>query len=568
MPRASMHTPNLYQSEWRSNNMEKIYNLIRKNIRELSPYSTARDDCKEKMEIYLDANENPFNNGINRYPSPFQEELKKLVATIKKSKPENIFLGNGSDEAIDLIFRIFCTPGKESALVVSPSYGMYKVAAKINDVELLESMLDENFQLKAESVLKDVKPDTKVIFICSPNNPSGNMLEKEEIEKIIENFNGIVVIDEAYIDFADSEGFATAIERYPNLIVLQTLSKAWGMAGIRIGIAIAQKFIVETFNKVKYPYNISVANQEKAIEVLKNSILTIERIELIKSERKRVKRELERLPQVVKVYKSDANFLLVKFKEKEAIFKKLQQKGIIVRDRSSVALCRDCLRITIGTPQENDSLINAISEERCPIGRPLQQTGAERIGECIRNTRETSVQVSLNLDRFSQPFISTGLNFFNHMLEQIAYHGGIGVKIICAGDLATDDHHTVEDTAIAIGKALAQAVGEKKGIERYGFSLPMDEAQATVLIDLGGRAELIWDVKFASEKIGDVNSQMFGHFFKSFAENARCNLHIKASGENDHHIIEGVFKAFARALKCAIRKDQYGYGIASSKGSI
>ncbi len=552
--------------------MKNIYELVRENIKELAPYSTARDDCKIKMDVYLDANENPYNNGINRYPSPFQREVKELLSVIKRVPVENIFLGNGSDEAIDLVFRVFCEPKESSVVIVSPTYGMYGVAAKINNVRVIESFLDENFDISAQKVLEDVESDTKAIFICSPNNPSGNLLDRGEIEKIIEGFNGIVVVDEAYIDFAESESFSLSIERYPNLIVLQTLSKAWGMAGLRMGIAIACKTTIEFFNKVKYPYNISVINQQKAVEMLRDTIPAIEKKECMVKERIRLAERLKELDGVVEVFKSDSNFLLVKFKEKDLIFNKLKQSGIIVRDRSSLPLCKDCLRISVGTPDENDTLVAAISdnEKTGPANSAVSgiQAPAARIGKYVRNTKETSIQVSVDLDNFSQPFIATGLNFFNHMLEQIAYHGGIGLNIISAGDLAVDDHHTVEDTAIALGTAMLQALDDKKGIERYGFSLPMDEAEATVLLDLGGRIDFLWDVEFTTEKIGDVNSEMFKHFFKSLAENMKCNLHIKACGENNHHIIEGVFKAFARALKCAVKKDSNNSAVASSKGSL
>ncbi|MBQ3174740.1 MAG: histidinol-phosphate transaminase [Bacteroidales bacterium] len=558
---------------------EEIYGLIRENIKALTPYSTARDDCKIEMDVYLDANESPFETGINRYPSPFQQELKRLVSSIRRVPAGNIFLGNGSDEAIDLIYRIFCTPGKSSAVVIAPSYGMYSVAGKINDVKIISSELDKEFRLDASKLLSDVEEETKVIFICSPNNPSGNILDRNEIVKVIENFKGIVVVDEAYIDFSESASLSELIGKYPNLIVLQTLSKAWGMAGLRLGIAIADKMVVETMNKVKYPYNISVINQQKAIEVLGNAVETLEKIRIIKENRSIFAKELSNMDCVVKVYPSDANFLLVKFKEREKIFKELQNRKIIVRDRSSQINCEDCLRITVGTEEENRRVIDAIKEitgqMNCQTpsisnGNSISNSkyDGSRIGKVVRSTRETSIQVNINLDSFTKPYIRSGLPFFDHMLEQIGYHGGIGLDVICCGDLQTGCHHTVEDTGIAIGEALCKALGEKRGIERYGFALPMDEAQATVLIDLGGRIDFKWDVQLHNQYIEEMEAQMFKHFFKSLAENLKCNLHIKANGENNHHIIEGVFKAFARALKCAVRKDEFSYGVASSKGVL
>ena len=242
--------------------MEDILKYVRENIKRLIPYSTARDDCKIKMDVYLDANENPYNNGVNRYPSPFQEELKERIAILKKTGSENIFLGNGSDEAIDLIYRIFCEPNKSSALIISPSYGMYSVAAEINAVEIIKYRLEENFGLDARKMLSLVREDTKVIFICSPNNPSGNLLSQKEIEYVIDNFDGIVVVDEAYIDFAGSSSFSRLVNEKRNLVVLQTLSKLYAMAGLRVGIAIANRDIVKIMNNVKYPYNISCINQQ------------------------------------------------------------------------------------------------------------------------------------------------------------------------------------------------------------------------------------------------------------------------------------------------------------------
>lgn len=557
--------------------MKELHNLLRNNIKELSPYSTARDDCKQKMEVYLDANENPYDNGVNRYPSPFQKEVKQLICALKGINIKNIFLGNGSDEPIDLVYRIFCEPGKSSAVVVSPSYGMYGVAAKINDVKIIETYLDENFKLSAEKVLGSIGEDTKLIFICSPNNPSGNALDRNEIERIIAGFDGIVIVDEAYIDFAEGPGLAEYIGRYPNLIVLQTLSKAWGMAGLRMGIAIAHEFVINIMNKVKYPYNISVLNQQKAMEMLRDVLPAMEKIKIIKQQRGILAAELGKLECTEKVFPSDANFLLVKFKDKDWAFRRLQENGIIVRDRSSLPGCGGCLRITVGTESENSRVIDALcnngnwkcrNENGCMISVCNTLGNNERKAKCCRHTKETSIQVGVNLDRFEAPVVSTGLRFLDHMLEQIGYHGGITLNIICSGDIDVDDHHTVEDIAIALGCALLEALGNKSGIERYGFALPMDEAGAVVLLDLGGRIDFCWEVAFSAEMIGDVNSQMFRHFFKSLSENLKCNLHIKASGKNDHHIIEGVFKAFARALKCAVRKDERNFSVASSKGVL
>ena len=554
--------------------MEDILKYVRENIKRLIPYSTARDDCKIKMDVYLDANENPYNNGVNRYPSPFQEELKERIAILKKTGSENIFLGNGSDEAIDLIYRIFCEPNKSSALIISPSYGMYSVAAEINAVEIIKYRLEENFGLDARKMLSLVREDTKVIFICSPNNPSGNLLSQKEIEYVIDNFDGIVVVDEAYIDFAGSSSFSRLVNEKRNLVVLQTLSKLYAMAGLRVGIAIANRDIVKNMNNLKYPYNISCINQQTALSLLKEPLKIREQCEAIIEERGYLEKMLQPLSIVKKVYKSDANFLLVKFADKDIAFKTLGNGGVIVRDRSSLEMCDNSLRITVGTPKENDRLLGILYALDNKEFHAREKGGTDsgrsngRRAIVSRETNETSIQIALDLDRFYTPFISTGLNFFDHMLEQIAYHANIGLNIVAVGDLKRDDHHTIEDVAITLAQAFDRALGARKGIERYGFSLPMDEAEATVLIDLGGRIDFKWEVEFKGNMIGDVNAQMFNHFFKSFAQNLKCNLHIKADGENDHHIIEGVFKAFARAMKCAVREDRQNAGIPSSKGKL
>ncbi|HIZ85964.1 MAG TPA: histidinol-phosphate transaminase [Candidatus Coprenecus stercoravium] len=556
------------------NQRENIISLLlRDNIRKITPYSTARDDCKVKMDIYLDANENPYPNGVNRYPSPHQTKLKEMLSVLKHVPAENIFTGNGSDEAIDLIFRLFCPPGKSSMVQVVPTYGMYSVAAAINDVRVIDAPLDGNFALDAAAVLSKVEKDTKVIFLCSPNNPSGNLLDSGQILRILDGFDGIVVVDEAYIDFADGESFTMRLAEYPRLVVLQTMSKAWGMAGLRIGIAIADKFIVDMMSRIKYPYNISALNQSKAEELLSDPLAAADRVAEIKSERSRLAAALSGMDSVVKVYPSDANFLLVRFRDKTDIFDRLLQNGIIVRDRSSACGCDGCLRITVGTPEENDRVIAVISGEtdgRTADGKSASADSIKtgRRASCYRKTGETAVSVRVDLDTFRKPVTATGLGFFNHMLEQIGYHGGIGLEIICFGDLSTDDHHSVEDVAIALGDCLKKALGDKSGIGRYGFCLPMDEAEAMVLLDLGGRTDFLWNVTLHEPKVGDVSSQMFRHFFKSLSEHLNCNLHIKAAGENDHHIVEGIFKAFARALKSAVKQEQQGGAIPSSKGWI
>ena len=543
---------------------QEIMSLLRDNIRNIVPYSTARDDCKVKMDIYLDANENPFDSGVNRYPSPHQPRLKNMLSALKKVPAENIFLGNGSDEPIDLIFRLFCSPEQSSMVQAVPTYGMYSVAAAINDVRVINAPLTSDFELDAADLLSRVEPDTRLIFLCSPNNPSGNLLDIEGIVKILDAFEGITVVDEAYIDFAGSDSVIKLLDRYPRLIVLQTLSKAWGMAGLRIGMAIADRCIVDIMSRVKYPYNISVLNQERAEEVLSDPLSAADRVEELVRERKKLAEALSGLPDVKKVYPSDANFLLVRFMDKDRAFAELMKSGIIVRDRSSAYGCDGCLRITVGTPEENDRVVAVLGGMPATSGSPSLAAG--RKASIFRKTGETAVCVRLDLDNFRPPRIASGLNFLNHMLEQIGYHAHIALDLVCYGDVDVDDHHSVEDVAIALGDCLYSALGDKAGTGRYGFSLPMDEADASVLLDLGGRIDFQWNVPLSGNCVGDVSAQMFEHFFKSLSEHLKCNLHIKAQGRNDHHIIEGVFKAFARALRQAVSRVSGGNDVPSSKG--
>lgn len=340
--------------------MRTIDNLLRPNIAKLKAYSTARDEYKGSLGQFMDANENPFQNGINRYPDPYQALLKERLSELKKVNTESIFIGNGSDEAIDILYRIFCIPGKDNVVSISPSYGMYKVAADINDIDFREFRLDSNFHLNAQELLKLTDNNTKLIFLCSPNNPSGNLIEYSQIEYLLNSFDGIIVVDEAYIDFAVNKSLATETVKYPNLVILQTLSKAWGAAAIRLGIAIASSEVIKYMTRVKYPYNINILSQKAALEALDNFEDVEEMIKMIIQERDRLRQRLISFPFIEYVYPSDANFLLVKCYNARKLYDYLLKKGIIVRDRSSVPGCNSCLRITIGTPEENQRLIEQL----------------------------------------------------------------------------------------------------------------------------------------------------------------------------------------------------------------
>ncbi len=336
--------------------------LVRENIRRLVPYSSARHEFGGSAEVYLDANENAFGSPIetqlNRYPDPMQTELKQKIAALKGVNSSRIFIGNGSDEAIDLLFRIFCTPGRDEVVICPPTYGMYRVAADINDVLTTEIPLTDNFQLNTERI-KQITT-AKLIFICSPNNPTGNNIDRRDILEIAKNFHGIVVVDEAYIDFSAERSLIDEIDDLPNIVILQTMSKAWGLAGARVGLAFADEWIIELFNRVKPPYNVSQMAQDTALDGLKAGAKVKDRVRQIIEQRRILTDSLNGLEYVKKVYPSDANFLLVNVSDAPAVYRFLLDNKIVVRDRSNVRLCEGCLRITVGTSEENARLVNAL----------------------------------------------------------------------------------------------------------------------------------------------------------------------------------------------------------------
>ena len=339
-----------------------INDLLRKNIQNLKPYSSARDEYSGDAMVFLDANENPYNEPYNRYPDPLQKALKEKISTLKNISVNQIFLGNGSDEPIDLLIRAFCEPGIENIVTINPTYGMYQVAADTNDIEVIKVSLTENFELDSKQVHKAANEKTKLIFLCSPNNPSGNSLDKNAMLEIVQNFSGLVIIDEAYIDFAPGKSLLHEIDKYPNLVILQTFSKAWGMAGIRLGMAFASNEIISVLNKIKYPYNINILTQKKALELLNNREQVEIWVKKLIDEREKMTKYLSKFHFVTRIFPSDANFLLVSMTDARGIYNYLVESGIIVRDRSKIHLCDNSLRITIGTMEEDNVLLQALKE--------------------------------------------------------------------------------------------------------------------------------------------------------------------------------------------------------------
>lgn len=343
--------------------MKPLSQLVRPNILALQPYSTARDEYQGgEIEVWLDANESPYDNGVNRYPDPHQRELKKQLAALKGVRPEQVFIGNGSDEAIDLAFRIFCEPGRDNAVSIAPTYGMYRVAAQTNDVEMREVSLGPDFSLPVEALLAAADDRTKLLWLCSPNNPTGNAFPEREIEQLLRRFEGMVLLDEAYIDFAEGRGFLPRLGEFPNLVVLQTLSKAWGMAGLRLGLAYASEEVAALYGRVKYPYNINTLTQQAVAESLRRDISA--EIAEIRSERERLAQALTAEACIERIYESQANFLLVKTADPDRLYRELLAAGVIVRNRSRIRGCEGCLRITVGRPGENERLLETVKNFR------------------------------------------------------------------------------------------------------------------------------------------------------------------------------------------------------------
>jgi histidinol-phosphate aminotransferase len=340
--------------------MNYFEQLLRNNIRQLKPYSSARDEYSGEAAVFLDANENPFNAPYNRYPDPYQRVLKQKIAKIKGIEADCIFLGNGSDEPIDVLYRAFCEPGIDNVVSINPTYGMYQVAADINNIEVRRVLLTPDYQIDVPALLAAADDRSKLLFLCSPNNPTGNCLRTEDIEAVLKGFKGMVVVDEAYIDFAPEKSFLPRLAEFPNLIILQTFSKAWGMAGLRLGMAFMTPALVKVFNKIKYPYNINILTQQTALELLDNTAQMEAWVAELLHGRELLAEELAQLSFVTHIYPSDSNFLLIKADGPREIYQYLVDNKIIVRDRSSVALCDGCLRITVGSPDENKELLTAL----------------------------------------------------------------------------------------------------------------------------------------------------------------------------------------------------------------
>ncbi|MEQ7874419.1 histidinol-phosphate transaminase [Sphingomonas sp. ASV193] len=544
--------------------------LARPEILALEPFDIAANAAAAAPQaIKLDSNENPYPplvegaiaQSVNRYPEPQPAALKATMAALYGVQPANLVITRGADDAIDMLIRAFVRPGIDGVAVGTPSFSAYAHFVKVQGGRVIEVPLDANFDFDADSFLAGVagEANLKIAFICTPNNPTGNEVDPAEILRVADALpDTIVVADEAYLDFCATPSLTDEAMARPNLVVLKTLSKAYGLAGARVGCAIGEAGLMAIAARALPPYPLPSLSADAALAALSPSrrAVHLERIERLKADRERLAGLLATSPIVNRVRPSGGNFLFVEVDDAPALADKLRGLGIRLRFRPNAA--PGGVRITIGTDAENEALLRAfgIAVE----GRP------SRRADVVRDTKETAIAVAVDLDRAGPRRIATGIGYYDHMLDQVATHGGFSLLVSCDGDLEIDPHHSIEDTAIALGKALAGALGDKRGIRRFGFALPMDEAEAQVLIDLSGRSYAKFEGTFEAAQLGDYPTEMTPHVFRSLAEGMGAAIHVKVEGENDHHKTEACFKAFGRALRDAIRVE--GEALPSTKGVL
>lgn len=552
--------------------MSWLENLMRPDVCALPGYSSARTEAKFEASIALDANESPWPpfgplgslTKPHRYPDPQPALLRQRLAAIYGAKPEQLLLGRGSDEGIDLLIRLFCRAGVDEIIICPPTFGMYKGYADIQGAKTIIVPLTKEWQLDVPAILKASTPNAKLIFIPSPNAPMGQLMRREDILALCNGRTeqSLIVVDEAYIEFAaKTEGLIPDLAQYPNLVLLRTMSKSHALAGERVGALIASPEMLGYLQKVQAPYPLAQSSIVAALDALSPNglIQSAERRRLIVSERDRLVKLLPKSEHVISVFPSNANFVLLQTKDARAFMGLLQRFSIRVRDRSNDI--QNAVRLSLGTPEENDVLLKALGIESSG------KTAPARLSSGRRNTKETNIDVTVNLDSPNFIDIGTGIGFFDHMLAQLASHGGFGLVLHCKGDLEIDQHHSIEDCALALGETLKQALGDKRGIARFGFNVPLDEALAQVTVDLSGRPYFVFNGKFPAAKVGEMNSEMVPHFFRSLATAMNAAIHLTVTGDNTHHMVEASFKATGRALREAFRREG-GNAIPSTKGVL
>ena len=544
-------------------------NIARPAILAMKAYS-ARGGSTDAL--HLDANENPYapppltgTTDYNRYPEQQPPRLLARLAGLYGVAENKVMVGRGADEGIEVLLRTFCDP-QDNILICPPTFGYYKTTAQIQGCGVVEAPLNGDFSYNAARIfdIADKTENLKAIFICTPNNPSGSECGSQLIIDLCKRYpNTLIVVDEAYQEFSDTPSYASQIDEFQNLVVLRTLSKAYALAGVRGGVAIADPRVIELMLKVLPPYPIARPVENAILNALAPSAMAVhaDRLDETLAERNRLAKALPKSPYVKTLYPSSANFFLMELIDDEALFLELVKRNVKIRDYRSTT---GKVRISIGSPAENDIALGAFGVNHKSVKNEQKQA---RIGEVFRKTKETDIAVRVNLDDPSSVKIDTGIGFYDHMLEQIAKHGGMGLTLTCKGDLEIDAHHSVEDTALAFGSALKQALGNKAGIGRYGFTMPMDETQARVAIDLSGRPAAVFKGAFPTDHVGEFPVEMCPHFFESMAQTLGAAIHIDVEGDNSHHMIEACFKGVGRALRPAL-STSYGQDIPSTKGVL
>lgn len=545
--------------------------LARPEILALPPADIAAqaNDAFPAGAIKLDANENPFAPlvggtlaaGLNRYPEPQPAALRGTMAALYGVAQRNLILTRGGDDAIDILIRTFCRGAEDAVSICTPTFSAYAQFARLQGARVLEVPLPDSFDFDADAFIAAVagERNLKLAFLCSPNNPTGNVVPPAEILRTADALpETIIVLDEAYLEFSEAESLAGEAARRDNLVVIRTLSKAYGLAGARVGCAIATEQIIALIGRALPPYPLPTLSIEAALATLSPSrrLVHDERIRKLKEDRERIAGLLAASPIVKSVRSGGGNFLFLEVEDPEGLARKLQALGIRVRFRPQAA--PGGVRLTIGTDAENDAALAA-------FGVPGARLRHRR-ADAVRDTRETQIAVSVDLDKADPRRIATGLPFYDHMLDQVASHGGFSLILSCTGDLEIDAHHSLEDCALALGTALSRALGDRRGIGRFGFSLPMDEAEAHVLIDLSGRSYSLFEGDFGTSHIGAYPTEMTRHIFRSLADSLGAAIHVRVTGDNDHHKTEACFKAFGRALRQAIARD--GEALPSTKGVL
>jgi histidinol-phosphate aminotransferase/imidazoleglycerol-phosphate dehydratase/histidinol-phosphatase len=557
--------------------MDWLTPLIRPELFSLAAYRSARTEAGDfTPAIGIDANEFPWpafgaiasHCAVNRYPEAQPTALKQRLAAIWSLAVDQLLLTRGSDEGIDLLLRLLCRAGLDQILVCPPTYGMYQVAAAVQGAAVLSVPLTADWQLDVAGILAACTPHTKLIFIPSPNAPMGHLMEPAALLELCRARAGqsLIVVDEAYVEFTDQpQGMLPHLAAHPNMVILRTLSKAHALAGERVGAVIGHPDLLAQLQKILAPYPLSQSSIRAALDALSPNglIQNAQRRRLLVAERERMAGLLLQSPMVRHVFPSVGNFLLLQTTDAAAVMDRLRTHDILARSRhSNIA---NTVRLSIGTPGENDLVLQALGITLPPAALPRNQ----RLFSHQRVTRETAIAVTVDLDHPSFFKVDTGIGFFDHMLAQISSHGGFGLEMHCQGDLQIDQHHSIEDCALALGAALKGALGDKRGVNRFGFHAPLDEAVAEVVVDLSGRPYCVFTGELPAEKVGEMSSEMVPHFFHSLATAMAASIHVTVRGQNTHHMVEAAFKAMGRALRQAFQiEGGASSSIPSTKGVL